>query len=640
MESVGAIARGRGARAFDSAVEPLEGRRLLTASTISSGRVAALSQDGATLAVPVLNSRPSAAKQLYLDFDGAAAFSWSGTQVPATPAFSRDGDVTTFSAKDLAAIRTIWQAVADKYSMFDINITTVAPRALADGVASAVIIGGRGEWYGQDLDGRYYGGVSYLRSFQNSLDNRAFVFDQNFASISDVATAAAHEAAHTFGLEHHRTFDSRGALIAEYADGPSDGSNTGYIMGQPGFGRRMVWANVNGGEFGINQDDFTWLGNVLGTVPDAEGNTRATAVAFTHAGHELSSEATKGGFTHLIQSTADKDYFRFTTAGGTVDLTAVAPEGGMLDLNLELRSAGGTVLARDTGLEKPFIQNTRKRILTTVPAGTYYVVVSSAGGAGNIGLYAITGTEGGSTRNLSTGRTYTASSTYAVTGYEARRAGDGSLVSRWISAYPATTPQWLSVDLGQAAAISEVDLTWGRGNATAYALQASYDGKTWQTFYTTTTGGTVEETLTGLRGAGRYVRLLTSAHKNAGPLELYEFAVLGNVTTATSPATTGRISGYAFNDSNTNARYDTGDTLAAGKTIWLDLDNDGVKDANEPSTLTSTSGAFTFTNLAAGTYRVRRLFPAGYVESTPPRTIALSAGQTVTNVAIGSRRIN
>ena len=111
------------------------------------------------------------------------------------------------------------------------------------------------------------------------------------------------------------------------------------------------------------------------------------------------------------------------------------------------------------------------------------------------------------------------------------------------------------------------------------------------------------------------------------------------VTPPTPPADkkTASLSGVAFNDANKNGKYDKGDTLAAGKTVWLDLNDDGVKDANEPSTVTDAQGRYTFKNLAAGTYHVRRVFAAGYVESTAARYITLAAGQAASSVYLGSK---
>ena len=61
----------------------------------------------------------------------------------------------------------------------------------------------------------------------------------------------------------------------------------------------------------------------------------------------------------------------------------------------------------------------------------------------------------------------------------------------------------------------------------------------------------------------------------------------------------------------------------AGVTIYLDLNDNGIKDANEPSTVTAAdnpatkdideAGSYTFTGLAAGKYTVREVVPNGYV---------------------------
>ncbi|HEX8324023.1 MAG TPA: ELWxxDGT repeat protein [Tepidisphaeraceae bacterium] len=111
------------------------------------------------------------------------------------------------------------------------------------------------------------------------------------------------------------------------------------------------------------------------------------------------------------------------------------------------------------------------------------------------------------------------------------------------------------------------------------------------------------------------------------------------VTTALAsrPPATASLSGVAFNDTNRNGRFDAGETVAAGKTVWLDLDDDGLQDRNEASAVTDSRGRFGFKNLAAGKYHVRRAVPAGYVESTPARYITLGRGQSVGDIRIGSR---
>src|SRR3954447_16233707 len=136
-----------------------------------------VSSGGAVLAgsplssLPALNSRPSANAQLYLDFDGISAFNWGGYNVTTTPALDQDGDALTFSSGELDNIQQIWARVAEAYSPFDINVTTVDPGNLTDGQTLKVVIGGSGSWLGASA-----GGVSFVGSFVNGSPNVAFAF--------------------------------------------------------------------------------------------------------------------------------------------------------------------------------------------------------------------------------------------------------------------------------------------------------------------------------------------------------------------------------------------------------------------------------------------------------------------------------
>src|SRR5215208_1911624 len=99
--------------------------------------------------VPLLSSNPSATAKLYLDFDGDAATTFNGLSVPATPAynFSGDGDDhTTFSATELSNIREIWARVAEAFSAFNVDVTTIDPGTYPDNTALKVVIGGDGYW--------------------------------------------------------------------------------------------------------------------------------------------------------------------------------------------------------------------------------------------------------------------------------------------------------------------------------------------------------------------------------------------------------------------------------------------------------------------------------------------------------------
>ncbi|MEK8105568.1 discoidin domain-containing protein [Micromonospora sp. M12] len=85
---------------------------------------------------------------------------------------------------------------------------------------------------------------------------------------------------------------------------------------------------------------------------------------------------------------------------------------------------------------------------------------------------------------LSQGRTATASSTENA-GTSAAAAVDGNTGTRWSSAF--SDPQWLQVDLGARATITQVNLLWEAAHGRAFQLQTSDNGSTWTTIYSTTT---------------------------------------------------------------------------------------------------------------------------------------------------------
>src|SRR6476620_5033187 len=101
---------------FRPLVEPLEGRLLM-----------------AGLDVPQLSSRAGAAATIYLDFDGHFESSWKTFLNVNSPAYSRDSDLTTFSASELSSINEIWTRVAEDFAPFNINVTTVVPASFDHG---------------------------------------------------------------------------------------------------------------------------------------------------------------------------------------------------------------------------------------------------------------------------------------------------------------------------------------------------------------------------------------------------------------------------------------------------------------------------------------------------------------------------
>ncbi|MBN1846592.1 MAG: choice-of-anchor L domain-containing protein [Sedimentisphaerales bacterium] len=67
-----------------------------------------------------------------------------------------------------------------------------------------------------------------------------------------------------------------------------------------------------------------------------------------------------------------------------------------------------------------------------------------------------------------------------------------------------------------------------------------------------------------------------------------------------------------------------------GVTIYLDLNDNGVLDANEPSTLTAADGSYSFTGLTPGaTYVVREILPSGYLQTSGPFIVTLGTNPSV-----------
>ncbi|RST03965.1 discoidin domain-containing protein [Streptomyces sp. WAC05374] len=124
---------------------------------------------------------------------------------------------------------------------------------------------------------------------------------------------------------------------------------------------------------------------------------------------------------------------------------------------------------------------------------------------------------------LSQGKPVTASSQEHA-GTPATAAVDGDNGTRWSSA--ASDPQWIRVDLGATATLSQVELRWETAYARSYRIETSQNGTDWTTAYATTTGAGGTETL-GVSGTARYVRVLGTARATGWGYSLWEFKVYG-----------------------------------------------------------------------------------------------------------------
>ncbi|SEP50973.1 discoidin domain-containing protein [Amycolatopsis saalfeldensis] len=142
---------------------------------------------------------------------------------------------------------------------------------------------------------------------------------------------------------------------------------------------------------------------------------------------------------------------------------------------------------------------------------------------------------------LSQGKAATASSSEGA-GTPASAAVDGDAGTRWSSAFadPAhADPQWLQVDLGATATITQVTLNWESAYATAFEIQVSDDAANWHPVYSTTTGAGGVQTLS-VSGSGRYVRMYGTHRVGGYGYSLWEFQVSGSFG-GTTPAGPGVV---------------------------------------------------------------------------------------------------
>lgn len=106
----------------------------------------------------------------------------------------------------------------------------------------------------------------------------------------------------------------------------------------------------------------------------------------------------------------------------------------------------------------------------------------------------------------------------------------------------------------------------------------------------------------------------------------------------------GSISGTVFQDIENLTTRDPGEPGLPGWTIYVDLNNNSLLDAGEPSAVSGANGSYSIP-LEPGTYRVREILMTGWIQTTPTRRfydVTLNPGQSVTgrdfgNFSLGNR---
>lgn len=368
-------------------------------------------QPQAALSVPAYSSLPSASAKIYLNFSGinfSGTWGNTGKSPGNVPAYSTDSDKSNFSSTELTNIYQIWSRVAEAYSPFNIDVTTVNPGGPSAYNSVEIVIGGSNAWYSSSA-----GGVAYIASFTYADSSNSYgygwVFPDNLGSPKTVADAAIHEAGHTLGLYHQASFNGSGNLTAGYRSAENDPVSAPN-MGVAYYRERGVWSNglADNGGTSFTQLDLSQIAstsanpynhpalggggyyNDFGYRADDHANSISQATSLIFAGNT----ATASG---VIEQITDVDYFSFyLIAGSTISISLDnAMYGAMLDARMMIYSASGDSTSLIADVDPTLTTTGPSYGLDaywngTLSPGLYYVAAASHGAYSDIGQYTLT----------------------------------------------------------------------------------------------------------------------------------------------------------------------------------------------------------------------------------------------------------
>jgi ELWxxDGT repeat protein len=325
---------------------------------------------------PNLDSLPSATEVLYLDFDGETVTdpAWnSGATVVAAAATLAGQPISE------AQMTEVWEMVAEDFRPFNVSVTTIASRywdAPENRRMRCIITP-------TDTAAPMSGGVAYLNSFSRSVGDFSpsipcWSFNQN--NTRNMAMTISHELGHTLGLSHDgrdawtTADDPPQTFPAEiyYAGHGTGATSWGPIMGAP-FNRPLTqWSRGEYFRADRLEDDVALIArptNTFGYRADEAGDTPGTAKMMTVGAGGAIMEV------GVIHSAADRDYFRFTSLGGELQVScAPSPTEPNLKVRLELRNASDELIAT---APDPTASTLSATLQQSLAPGVYDLVVSA-----------------------------------------------------------------------------------------------------------------------------------------------------------------------------------------------------------------------------------------------------------------------
>ncbi|MFB9079724.1 T9SS type A sorting domain-containing protein [Flavobacterium procerum] len=330
-----------------------------------------------------LESLPGGIGCILLDFDGynmPAGNLWNnGGRIYADPSGMSD-----------ANILQCFEIVSEDFRPFNLNITTneavfnTYPKTKRKRIVITPT----------DTAQPGVGGIAFIGAFTANNDVPAWCF--NVSTGKAAGDTSSHEIGHLFSLQHdgRRTSPSE-----EYFAGLS-GTSWGPIMGMAVLRPVVQWSK---GEYtGANntEDDVAIISNIsngIGYRADDYGNDTTSAFNLT-----VNSQGDVMQREGVIEKETDKDFFAFTTRGGSIRIAAntiVGDGSGNLHIFMQLYNSAGVEIEKHWYADPSSLNAVI--YADDIPAGKYFVSISGVGAGdkanggysayGSIGSYTISG---------------------------------------------------------------------------------------------------------------------------------------------------------------------------------------------------------------------------------------------------------
>ena len=96
------------------------------------------------------------------------------------------------------------------------------------------------------------------------------------------------------------------------------------------------------------------------------------------------------------------------------------------------------------------------------------------------------------------------------------------------------------------------------------------------------------------------------------------------------------LSGVVYNDANGSSGKDVGEGGLPGWTVYIDTNDNASLDLGETQASSDGNGAYSFTGLAAGSYILREIVQAGFVQTSPSAGAGFKYSVTIVAVSIAN----